>query len=895
MMRRTRLPGAVAVLLLLGSAVLLAQVPPRSGFPTEEMDPNPPKKLKTILVDDGIPDNIPEGAYYVRLLPIAQAATDTDDKRLKSFLTQFIVAFDRATLADGRVERVTPLPLLFSNDRKKFPDPFGIVPLSSANQPGEVSSLTVRSVRRLEPFEQIALAEVERLLAEPEGPPAALRLAACETVLSRVLLFHGTARDQNRRRGESWLPLAEGLQTRLTEIRVARLRQSVTDQNWPLVQMLSANLLADPHYARDRAILEPVYAARLAEAESVSKSGRIPDLERLRNRLTEYDAQFPDSRNPIAVRVRVMLHERADKLFQEAERLAATDPSQARNLLKTVEALNPEQPGLRNTQRDLKSGYSVLIVGTRRLPVMMSPATARFDSEHQAVELLFEGLLDAVPDLSPAAGDDSGGLGVRYVPNLAADRPVAANGTRDFPLLLSALWTTPSVSRLDPLDISGTVELLRQAPETWAADAVHWLDDPTVDPASPANIRLRFRHGHPDPRSLLTFKILPARWLKAHSQSADDPKFAQAPIGTGPFRLEAAGMLGKDVVFVSNPGYGRRPGCAGLPHIKEVRFTDIHTKPDLPAEFRGDRLHLLTDVPTGELPRYQADGYLGGRVRIVTAQTPRQFHMLAVNHRRPALQSVDLRRGLSLVIDRERILNAVFRAGQNRYHQAMTGPFLPGCWASPSGARDPLYDGDLAGAKLKAYRSAGGPATLALAFPDDDPQVQAACEAIQAAVAATDSGVKLELVPLPPHKLFETTGQLHAYDLAYMPFYYPNDWYPQTLAGFLDPEAAGKNGRNILGYLTPESNPKLADDELGRLLAQTRMYRDLDGKLIPLAQEIHRRFNTVMPFIPLWRLDRHMVFASSVKVRLEGWNTEAPAQLLDPKTLFGSIEQWEMR
>lgn len=895
MIRRTRLLLVLGLLFALGSVAVLAQTPPRSGFPVEEIDPNTPKKLKTILVDEEVPENIPDGAYYVRLLPIAQSASDATDKRIKQFLSLFTVAFDRVTLADGRVLRVTPLPLLFPNERKKFPDPFGVVPLNSANRPGEVDALAVKSVRRLESFEQIAVSEVHRLLAEPDGPPAAVRLAACELVLARVLLFHGTARDQNRRRGEVWAPVAAALQTRLSEVRLARVRQAVEDRDWPLVQTLTANLLADPASARNRTVLESAWAARLAAAESVAKSGKIPDLEQLRNRLTEFEARFPDSQNPVAVRVRIQLHERADKLFQEAERLAATDPGRAQQLLKTVEALNPDQPGLRDSQRDLKSGYSVLVVGTRRLPERMSPATARFDSERQAVDLLFEGLLAAVPDLPPTVGDSVGGLGIRYVPNLATDHPSAANGTRDVPLVLSALWSHSSAGRFDPADVSGTVDLLQRSPGTWAADVVNWLDKPTVDPAHPANIRFHLHRGHPDPRALLTFKILPARWLQANGLNAEDLKFAQSPVGTGPFRLEQSGTRGNDVVFVSNPSYGRRPGCAGLPLIKEVRFTDITTKPDLPAEFRADRLHLLTDVPTTELPRYQAEGFLGGRVRIVTTQTPRQFHYLAVNHRRPALRSADLRRGLSLVIDREQILNEQFRAGQARYHKAMTGPFLPGCWASPTGGLDPLHDRDLGAAKLKAYRMAGGTATLSLAYPNDDPSARAACEAIRAAVAATGSGLSLELVPLSPQKLVEATEQLHAYDLAYRAFRYPNDWYPQALASLLDPNAAQPNGRNLCGYLSADTQPTPADDELGRLLAEVRLYRDVDGKLLPLAHEIHRQFNTVMPFIPLWRLDRHMVLASSLKIRLDGWNTDTPAQLLDPGSLFGSIEHWDMR
>ena len=136
-------------------------------------------------------------------------------------------------------------------------------------------------------------------------------------------------------------------------------------------------------------------------------------------------------------------------MFEEAERVGVPGPGRARNLLKTVEALNPDHPGLRDSQRDLKSGYAVVVVGTRRLPERMSPSTARFDSDGQAVELVFEGLLEAVPDLPPTAIGD-GGLGIRYAPALAAEQPLAADGGRDIPLTLSALWAGPSSAASGP-------------------------------------------------------------------------------------------------------------------------------------------------------------------------------------------------------------------------------------------------------------------------------------------------------------------------------------------------------------------------------------------------------------------------------------------------------------
>ena len=888
---------AVVVFFHVLIGVLLAQRPPRAGYPLEEEDPRAPRTFKTIVVDDDTPVDVPEGAYYFRMPGIDDIIRASPDRQVQAFLSPFRVAHDRLIDARGRSLRITPLPLLFPEDRRRFPDPFGVVPLDDQNQPGETISVSVRAVRRLDPMERIVLTEVDRWLAVTgnDGPPIGVRLVVADQLLSQTLVFHGSARDQNRRQGEGWKPLGDALLARHTAIRQQLLRQAVADRDWPLTRTLVARMQSDPRLARNRSVLESVFSARLADAEAEAASNLIPDLERLRILLNEFDAQFPESRDAVAARVRKTLQERSRSLFEEAERLASQDPSQAQTLLKAVEALNPDHPGLRESQRELRSGYSVLVVGARQLPERMSPATARFDSEHQAVELLFEGLTEAIPDLPPSV-DDTGGLGVR----LAAEPPRAANGWREIPLVLSANWARTEAGRVDPADVTGTFELLRQIPGNPAADPVEWLDQVITDPVDPARVRLHLHRGHPDPRTLLTAKILPGRWLRQAGKRADDPVFAREPFGTGPYRLDSIQRGGstRDLVFVSNSSYGRRPGAAGLPFIKEIRFTDIRQKADLPAEFRADRLHILTDVATADLPKYQANNALGDRVRIVTAQTPRQIHLLAVNHRRPALRSVDLRRGLAAAIDREQILNEVFRAGQKRYHQPLRGPFPGDCWAAPQGiaaGAGPLEDTDFAAAKLKVYRAAGGAETLSLAFANDDPQAARACAAIAKAVAATESGLTLELKPLPPADLWEVTTQTHAFDLAYIPFDYQDDWYTHRLSRFLDPAAAESGGRNVCGYLTPESLPTPADDELGRLLAEVRLHRDLDRQLLPKAHEIYRRFNATMPFIPLWRLDRHMVIATSVKVRLDGWSTEAPAQLLDPSRLFSGIALWDVR
>src|SRR5262249_2666757 len=90
---------------------------------------------------------------------------------------------------------------------------------------------------------------------------------------------------------------------------------------------------------------------------------------------------------------RKLLRARAEVLVKEADGLA-DDAA----LAKLDEALRlwPQLPGLRDSVLNRRNAYSILYVGVRRLPELFSPATAWTDAEKQAVELLFEGLVQPV-------------------------------------------------------------------------------------------------------------------------------------------------------------------------------------------------------------------------------------------------------------------------------------------------------------------------------------------------------------------------------------------------------------------------------------------------------------------------------------------------------------------
>lgn len=913
---QTRRPIWAVLLLAAGFAGLAAhaQEPAKPAPPpAEEEEVGPKKPTKPVPLDEPPPqkekgkepapgDTPPEqeeggdkNVYVVKLDDVARAAAAATHPAVKQYLSGFGFAYDLFHDSRFKSQRITPVPLLWGKDR--FPDEFGVAPLDADNNVGEVRSVRRQLVRDIQPFERIALEKTAEFLkpaTETGGPKPADKLAAAERVLTAVMFFHDSARDQKRRQGKNWDEVKTEVYDRLTAVRVDRVKQAAADKDFAGLKELSGRLIA--LYKGNPKVLEPVYAARLAEAEELVKSDKVTDLEKGAELLSEYESRYPGTGNEAAKRVRAALAGRASAFLKEAERLMATDKTQARNLLQTVRAINPDDPTLRQMQKELRAGYAVLVVGARRLPELMSPALARFDSEHQACELMFEGLFESIPDEL---------TGVRFRPSLAAEWPGVGAGVRDVQLVRNAEWTGPGAGVFDVTSVADTLNLLRQKPGSWAADSASWLDEPGFDPSDPGRVKVRFKTGHPDPRQLLTLKLQPARWLLEKNKQIDDAEFARMPFGTGPFKLHPnyrppkPGEQQREVVLVSNPAYARRPGRMAQPAIQEVHFADVTQYPDLATEFRGDRLHVLTDVPTPELAKYTADGNLGGKVRVVTAAQNRRAHLLAINHRRPALQSVDVRKAISGAIDRERVLNEVYRGGKADAHRPMTGPFPPESWATPRAIGTAgLYDRNVAQARFRKYfEDPNAAAALSLLFAADDPYAQAACERIkgmiESSTAADDRKIAINLEPVPPRELIRRVEEMHSYDLAYLHHDYRDDWYPLGLGSFLDPTAAGPGGRNYFGYLSQGTNPTEADSQFGALLAELRLHRD-PGKLVDLTHKAHKQFNDRVPFVPLWQLDRHAVIATSVKVYLDGQVEEANPRLLNPTTLFSSVGRWRV-
>ncbi len=865
--------------------LLLAVVTVLVGLPhttarDEEEEINPKKPLKRVIVDDDTPGGAGAIADVVR------AATSAKHPQLKKFYTSTSVACDRITLEGGKVLRVVPLPYVWEKDRDKFranPEGFGAAPLDEENKAGEPQFIKPKDVLAVTTFERFAVLEADKMVSTTatDSAPYSDRVFAAERVLSGTLFAHESADAANRRRGSHWEPYKTALVEKLVDVRLLIAREMAKQKNWVRLEDL-VNRYSDLYRGRPK-VVQTLATIRLDEAVELVKSDDQPALERARDILSEFETKVPNAGNEKAQGIRTALAAKAKKLIDSVG--GTSDKDRARTLLNNAKLLNPDDPTVLAKQKELRAGYSALVVGVPRMPRLMSPATAREDSEHMAVELLFESLLDPIPDDQ---------LGRVYRPLLAIHKPTVSPLSRDLTLVGNAAWGRPDGGAFDAADLVATVQLMKAKRTLPSAEAADWLADPAPDTDDPTRVRVKFAAAHPDPRQLLAFKILPGKYLAGRKKNLDDQigsdSLARAPFGTGPFRLTTDFAPSpddrpvKDISFVPNSSYRRRAGRFGEPELSEIRFvpTGDRKADDLVRDIAAEQIHILPDVPTADLEKYRALP----KVAVVTPPANRRVHILAVNNTVAALQATDVRRGVSLAIDREGILNEVYRAG-TKHHHALAGPYPAGSWLAPTSPK-PTFDRDLAAGKL---RDANGKVTLL--FPNDDPRAEAVCKRIAAAVNGCG---KLEVVPegvssLELHTRVEQQGR---YELAYLPFDYPDIWHGHALAAALDPSAAGGGGRNFNWYRAKGTVSSRADDGLADALAELKSHRDSEGEIKKAARDVFDRFNEAVPFIPLWQLDRHMVVSTGVKVYFDGRAKEVPYDQLDPITLFCNASRWKL-
>lgn len=314
----------------------------------------------------------------------------------------------------------------------------------------------------------------------------------------------------------------------------------------------------------------------------------------------------------------------------------------------------------------------------------------------------------------------------------------------------------------------------------------------------------------------------------------DARAYAAAPVGNGAFKMDGSFTEGGDIDLVRNDAY-----WGGAPNVERVRFVARENVSSAYKEFQADNLDVAA-VPTS-----QADGARRetGEAKDGFTLTPDTrllmgaelyTYFIVLNTSESPLDDVDVRRALSLAIDREGMCQALFKG----MRLPADGIVPPGTAGYEQGSwRYATYDLDAA----KALLDIGHPAkqggsrdlTVTLSYNDQGPHKKI-MERLEADIEKLGITVELETASWT-----ELEDRLAAGDFDAA----RSGWTPDapTLDSVLYPLFFTGSAHNASGF---------SDSDVDRDITQARATRDGVDRLARL-KAVNRSVGDEVPVIPL--------------------------------------------
>ncbi|MCS6975619.1 MAG: ABC transporter substrate-binding protein [Gemmatales bacterium] len=798
-------------------------------------------------------------------ISLTEEAKKAEHPALKKLLEDFSVIHDTIVSQTGRVYKVQPLKNRY--DPNTAAD-VSFVELNAGTQRQTLSREQIRSVSH---YEIRALAEVRNLLqsgldqptAQGITPVSRFRLLQVgEWVLREALRFHTSAKSRNDRVGRGWDGVEDELRNELTKLQLAQIRALTGAGDYAAAEQLGAYLLKQ--YKGSREVLDALEKVFTTQAdEAISQGNHARARELMEHLLRSYNSEV----TPGVERIHRILQTKARELVAQSDQAAAQgNGNQALVLLEEAQRIWPKLDGLAEKRRLIARLHPTLRIGVRTLPSQMSPTTAESDSDRLAVRLLFDRLVELRG--GPSARDG-------YAYKLGPEPELKSDGVWEFTLPSDIQWSDGKPFTVK--DVLRSFEIAKDPATPYYDPQLRELVD--IKPLDDYRFVVTFRQGHMDPLALLTFELLPAHLLLP-DRTPRNLAFGKAPVGTGPYVF--AGIEGKEAIFRANPNY-RRPHAPTGPAIQEIRLVQYDDIQQARQALANGTLHLLTDFTTKERdaltgipqvdlldptqPRDQSPPYLAnGRV-----------YWLAPNFRQKAMQNLDLRLAISYAIDRERILNEVFRGKDRKYHQVLNGPFPLNSWAynpALTPDRESPYKPEAARNHVaRARQSLGNLPSLKIRFATNEPLAAEAVQQIANQLKSIDLTVQVEGIPYQ-QLLAELAGDRPQFDL----LYWRHDFENETLNlwPLFDPQGIGPRGRNFMGFER--------DSQVEGRFRELQQHRDF-GFIREKAQMLHDLLTLQkMVLIPLWQLDRHVAVHRNLR----------PTRI-HPHHIVEDIELWQLR
>ncbi len=297
-------------------------------------------------------------------------------------------------------------------------------------------------------------------------------------------------------------------------------------------------------------------------------------------------------------------------------------------------------------------------------------------------------------------------------------------------------------------------------------------------------------------------------------------QFKDSPVGSGPFQVSAQSAGAIDLARAKRSG---GPPAANLDGLRLVRFdtTDAAYQ-----AFRSGAVDVAP-VPPGHDPKELADR---GRVE---ARPYLGVVFYAMNLKNPDLADGRLRQAISFAIDRQRIVDQVYK-GEVDVASGLVAAGVPGRAADACG-QGCVHDAGRARVLLGEAFPDGGIPEVAIDH-DDDPTQTAVAASIKADLDQVGVPSVTRPHPFAEYPQFLVSGQAELFRLGWVADYPSPD-------GFLTPLFSSTSPENLTGLASPEVDAALAAARAEPDGARRQaLYRDVEQKVlgqfvvVPVAQ-----------------------------------------------------------
>lgn len=854
--------------LVLVSASLVAQPPGKPNKVKEEEESTTPAKQTTPPATIQ-PQKEPPKLQSITWGPfnLAEEAKTATHPEAKKYLQDLSLTAEEVTSTSGKVYRTAPIAKMYDPKLGKSLD---FTPLDGTKM--VLNPDQIRGVKHYEQrVDEKTRAFLDRRFDTPGTQPALsrfLQLRAAEMVLTEALRYHQTLLGQGNRDARSWAGTEAELKNALTNTRIDELRALAAEKDYATGEALAQKMfLATPG---DRAMLDVIEQLYVKQCEELFAENHFLEarlmLESLQTKYRNTLTSMPTRR------VIERLEEQARKNFEIAKK--ATDEknrSAALSALEIAEQAWPTLPGLREFRVKTLGEYSVLRIGVRQLPAVFSPLTAMTDADKMACRLIYEPLVEARSAPSTTQG---------YFP-VVSDTPRRIPRGYEFILPSYLKWSDGTPVKSD--DVLRSFEFVSK-PGTPQYDPT--LDNDglfVVNQIDETRFTITFKTPVIDELSHLNFPLLPASRLpRDQSSSAAASAFAKNPLGTGPYMF--GGVEGDEVVFKVNPHY-KRPHLPNGPAIKEIRFIRYSDWSVARQALLDGRWHMLLDGTSKEMDEVTGNPQVilttPTETRPVEGSTTPQLtnpriYFIGFNYRKQSFQKKEAREAVFMAINRENIIEKIYRGKTKTHHAVLNGPFPLKSWAYDTASFDQSpYASVQAGGKVRA---AGGVPPVRLAVLAEDMHAVEACNLIK--LDLEKIGIKCTVAPMPASSFFvEMNKPSPDFDLIYTSWDFTNENF--NLRPLLDPAAANGQGANFMGYQLP---PMQQETSLMRYISNAMNNRDLDNARRQM-YSIHKFMNDNAVIAPLYQLDKHVAVHRSLDQH----------QRFHPVHVFDGVERWVLK